>query len=159
VQAFVALFFETFSELKGRPLHFAGESYGGRYIPLFAASILDHNSKAVAGGHTPINLQSVMIGNGLTDELTAIPTYYDQACTNVSGAPTGPVLDIHTCALMQSYVPRCQSWLNKACLETHDVTSCEAAQEYCSDKFMGPFMQALWNPVREQVLGALRFSC
>lgn len=53
---------------------------------------------------TPINLQSVMIGNGLTDVLTAIPTYYDQACTNISGAPTGPVLDIHTCANMQSYV-------------------------------------------------------
>ena len=45
-----------------------------------------------------------MIGNGLTDEITAIPTYYAQACTNVSGAPSGPVLGIHTCAEMQSYV-------------------------------------------------------
>jgi len=80
------------------------QSYGGRYIPLFAGAILDHNSKAVAGGMTPINLQSVMIGNGLTDVLTAMPTYYDQACTNISGAPFGPVLDIHTCAEMQSYV-------------------------------------------------------
>lgn len=84
--------------------HWPLQSYGGRYIPLFAGAILDHNSKAVAGGMTPINLQSVMIGNGLTDVLTAIPTYYDQACTNISGAPTGPVLDIHTCAEMQSYV-------------------------------------------------------
>lgn len=30
VQAFISIFFETFSEFKGRKLHLAGESYGGR---------------------------------------------------------------------------------------------------------------------------------
>jgi carboxypeptidase C (cathepsin A) len=94
VQQFLSIFFETF-DLKGRPFHIAGEvrpasgahrfalklswqSYGGRYIPLFAGTIVDENRKAVAGGHTPINLKSVLIGNGLTDEITAIPTYYNQ---------------------------------------------------------------------------------
>lgn len=28
VQAFVTIFFETFNQFKGRPLHLAGESYG-----------------------------------------------------------------------------------------------------------------------------------
>jgi len=146
VQAFVTLFFETFSDLKGRPFHFAGESYGGRYIPLFAASIIDHNAKAIAGGMTPINFKGVLIGNGLTDEITTIPTYYTQACTNISGSPTGPVLDIHTCAQMQSFIPRCEAWLKEACTDSHDVISCRAAQDFCSEKFMGPYSAALWNP-------------
>lgn len=43
-----------------------GESYGGRYLPVFASAVYDHNAKIVAEGRTPINLKSVMIGNGGT---------------------------------------------------------------------------------------------
>jgi cathepsin A (carboxypeptidase C) len=34
---------------------------------LFASAVHDGNSKLIAKGKTPINLQSVMIGNGITD--------------------------------------------------------------------------------------------
>ena len=34
----------------------------GRYIPVFASEIYDQNAKLVEAGMTPINLQSVMIG-------------------------------------------------------------------------------------------------
>jgi cathepsin A (carboxypeptidase C) len=30
IQAFIAIFFATFKEFEGRPLHLSGESYGGR---------------------------------------------------------------------------------------------------------------------------------
>lgn len=33
VQDFIALFFETFTEYKGRPFHISGESYGVRQRP------------------------------------------------------------------------------------------------------------------------------
>jgi carboxypeptidase C (cathepsin A) len=43
----------------------AGESYGGRYIPVFASAVYDQNAKLVEAGMTPINLTSIMIGEPL----------------------------------------------------------------------------------------------
>ncbi|KAF9240284.1 Alpha/Beta hydrolase protein [Melanogaster broomeanus] len=87
IAAFVAIFFENFSQFKGRPFHMAGESYGGRYLPVFAAEIYDQNAKLVEAGSTPINLQSVMIGNGMTDYYTMTPSYIDMQCTAISVFP------------------------------------------------------------------------
>lgn len=98
VAAFVSLWFETFSEYKGRPFHMTGESYGvspllrwappssssrccrpsyfadlfsqGRYLPIFASAVADSNRFAAARNVTPVNLQSVAIGNGWTDSAT-----------------------------------------------------------------------------------------
>lgn len=39
VAAFVYIFHEAFSEFKGRPFHMAGESYAGRYLPVFASEV------------------------------------------------------------------------------------------------------------------------
>lgn len=44
----------------------AGESYGGRYLPVFASAVHDNNKKLIANKKEPINLKSVMIGNGIT---------------------------------------------------------------------------------------------
>lgn len=62
IAAFVAIFFESFIKFKGRPFHMAGESYGGRYIPLFAAEVYEQNPKLSDAGLTPINLKSIIIG-------------------------------------------------------------------------------------------------
>jgi cathepsin A (carboxypeptidase C) len=88
-------FFEAFKEFEGREFHMAGESYGvsrvesclslalgcagfvtpsilmhtcqGRYLPLFASAVVDGNKALIKEKKTPINLQSVLIGNGITD--------------------------------------------------------------------------------------------
>lgn len=39
----------------------------GRYLPLFASAVSDGNLKLKKHGKAEINLQSVMIGNGITD--------------------------------------------------------------------------------------------
>lgn len=44
----------------------AGESYGGRYIPVFAAAVYDQNAALVKAGLEPINLKSIMIGSLFT---------------------------------------------------------------------------------------------
>lgn len=62
IAAFVAIFFENFAKFKGRPFHMAGESYGGRYIPVFASEVYEQNSKMLEAGLTPINLKSIIIG-------------------------------------------------------------------------------------------------
>lgn len=58
-----ATFFEHFSELKGREFHMAGESYGGRYIPLFASAVHDLNPRLEKAGFAPVNLSSILIGD------------------------------------------------------------------------------------------------
>lgn len=89
IAAFVAIFMETF--VRGKrysahgladatvglldkhehvKFHLAGESYGGRYIPVFAAEVVDMNPRLEKVGITPVPLESVMIGNGLTDFAT-----------------------------------------------------------------------------------------
>lgn len=92
VAAFVAIFMETFirgkrfSHVDGKltrtkdkhekvNFHLAGESYGGRYLPVFAAEVLDMNPKLKKVGIEPIPLKSVMIGNGLTDFATCVDLF------------------------------------------------------------------------------------
>lgn len=65
----------------------------GRYIPLFAAEILDHNAKAIAGGLTPINLQSIAIGNGMINAGEMFPTLWDVGCTSVVIEPFMSIAD------------------------------------------------------------------
>jgi carboxypeptidase C (cathepsin A) len=81
------VFFEHFSELKGNAFHMSGESYGGRYIPLFASAVHDLNPRLVKAGFDAVNLSSVLIGNGMTDFATMVPSYFDMQCTPASVAP------------------------------------------------------------------------
>ncbi|KAA1475365.1 alpha/beta-hydrolase [Dentipellis sp. KUC8613] len=143
IAAFVALFFENFPSFKGRAFHMAGESYGGRYVPLFASAVYDQNAALVAAGLTPINLTSAMIGNGLTDHLTSLISYFDMTCTPAS---VPPVLDISTCTRMKKAVPRCEKWVTKACIDQFDHMNCEAAAEFCSNEFFAPFTASGLNP-------------
>lgn len=86
IAAFFAIFFENFTQFKGRALHMASESHGvrlvlfltriklmrkpkGRYIPVFTAEIYDQNAMLTAAGITPINLESIMIGNCMYQKL------------------------------------------------------------------------------------------
>ncbi|KAJ6593553.1 serine carboxypeptidase [Mycena capillaripes] len=141
--AFVFIFFEHFSKFKGRPFHMAGESYGGRYIPVFAAEVYDQNAKLVEAGFTPINLNSVMIGNGITDFYHQLSSVYDMQCTSAS---VPPIMDIATCVQMKQMIPRCQKWLKKSCLDHFDQIDCGAAMNFCEGQLEGPFWSTGVNP-------------
>ncbi|KAH9843002.1 Alpha/Beta hydrolase protein [Rhodofomes roseus] len=101
IAAFAAIFFEHFKKFTGRPFHMAGESFGGRYVPLFAAAVLDQNARLVEYGIPPVNLASVMIGNGLTNYLDMLQSYYDIMCTPAS---LPPVETISACVRMKQAV-------------------------------------------------------
>ncbi|KAF9527913.1 serine carboxypeptidase [Crepidotus variabilis] len=143
IAAFVAIFFENFSQFKGRSFHMAGESYGGRYVPVFAAAVYDQNSKLVEAGCTPINLKSIMIGNGVTDFASLYDGYYQMTCT---GASVPPFLDIQSCVDMKLSLPRCQAWLQSSCIEQFDKINCGAATMFCDAAFNVPFFSAGKNP-------------
>ncbi|GJJ07710.1 hypothetical protein Clacol_001915 [Clathrus columnatus] len=51
-----AIFFDTFKQFQGRKFHLSGESYGGKYLPVFAAEIYDQERKRTEG--VPINLRA-----------------------------------------------------------------------------------------------------
>ncbi|KAF7338843.1 Carboxypeptidase [Mycena sanguinolenta] len=142
IAAFVAIFFAHFSKFQGRGFHLSGESYGGRYLPVFAAEIYDQNPRLIKAGIPPINLTSVMIGNGMTDTPTLIPTWYEMQC---SAASLPPVQDIKTCVAMKAIVPRCKKWMKESCQDQFDLINCNAALSFCSESIMTPYRNTGFN--------------
>jgi len=61
---FLEGWFELFPEFKGREFHIIAESYGGHYAPSIAYKIIN-----TPGSSSFLNLQSVSIGNGMTDPI------------------------------------------------------------------------------------------
>ncbi|KAK7036761.1 hypothetical protein VNI00_011427 [Paramarasmius palmivorus] len=158
IAAFVAIFFENFSQFRGRPLHMAGESYGGRYVPLFASAVYDQNSALINAGLAPINLTSIMIGNGTPHLFHKLLAFYDMSCTTAS---LPPVLDISTCVAMKQLVPRCRKWMKESCIDQFDAINCNAAVKFCEESFTSPFWKTGKNPYNLNQLceGGLEVLC
>ncbi len=134
VYALLTLFFKQFPEYAHQDFHIAGESYGGHYLPIFTAEILSHRKRN-------INLKSIMIGNGLTDELVQYPYYRPMACGE-GGWPA--VLDEPQCRAMDNALPRCLS-LIESCYKTESVWSCVPAAVYCNNALLGPYQRTGQN--------------
>ncbi|XP_006459735.1 hypothetical protein AGABI2DRAFT_202104 [Agaricus bisporus var. bisporus H97] len=132
VQAFISIFFETFSQFTGRRLHLAGESYGGRYLPVFASEIYDQNQIAVSEGRPGLNLKSVLIGNGITDISTLYLGRYEVECGRAS--LDVPFQSISACVRMKMSLPRCQERLYKGCIDRFDAIDCRAAVDFCDNE-------------------------
>ncbi|CAK5278138.1 unnamed protein product [Mycena citricolor] len=146
VHAFISLFFEAFPQFEGRALHLSGESYAGRYLPVFASEIYDQNRQ----GHSNINLQSVIIGNGITDISTLYPGRYEIECG--TAALEVPFQSIGTCVRMKAAVslisnltpapsslttyqlPRCQQRMKESCIDRFDAIDCQAAVSFCDSQ-------------------------
>jgi cathepsin A (carboxypeptidase C) len=134
VYALLTLFFKQFPEYAKQPFHISGESYAGHYIPVFAAEILSHKKRN-------INLQSVLIGNGLTDGYTQYEYYRPMACGD-GGWPA--VLNEQECTAMDNALPRCQS-LIESCYKSESVWSCVPASIYCNNALIGAYQRTGQN--------------
>ncbi|CCM00613.1 uncharacterized protein FIBRA_02649 [Fibroporia radiculosa] len=141
--AFTAIFFEHFSQFKGRAFHVGGASYGGRYIPVFASEVYDQNARLIEAGLTPINLTSILIGNGCTDPATMTASYYDMACRPM---PVDPILDISTCVRMKQAVGRCEKMMKESCVDKFEAIGCQAASVFCGAEIEAPFDASGYNP-------------
>ncbi|KAF9242675.1 serine carboxypeptidase [Melanogaster broomeanus] len=129
------------SQFKGRPFHMAGESYGGRYLPVFAAEVYDQNAKLVEAGLTPINLQSSRIGNGMTDYYTMTPAYVDMQCTAAVCVPDFE----HQQAVLYSCLDA-RNGPVESCIDQYDAMNCGAARDFCSNELEQPFFETGMNP-------------
>ncbi|KAI0635406.1 serine carboxypeptidase [Trametes polyzona] len=160
IAAFVVMFFEHFTKFKGRALHLAGESYAGRYLPVFASAIYDQNAALVEAGITPVNLSSVMIGNGGTEWTTLFSSWYDARCADPIFPP---VDDIATCVYLKQLVPRCIKRVKESCIDTLDRIDCAAASAFCWEGLGGVDLGD--NPTRNPYdrarpcVGISQFEC
>jgi len=142
VAAFTAIFFEHFSKFKGRGYHLAGESYGGRYIPVYATAIHEQNAKLIEAGLTPIHLKSVMIGNGCTDQVNMMQSYYNMQCENKSQPPVSSISD---CVHLKLIRNRCEKRLPEVCYDTTDAIDCMSTFLYCWEAMVEPYTNAGYN--------------
>lgn len=136
VQALLSLFFHQFPEYAHQDFHLVGESYGGHYVPAFAAEILSHT-------YTNINLKSAVVGNGLSDNLRQYPSYKPYACDGAGGY--APVIKPEQCASMERALPRCE-YLIKRCYETQSRWLCLPAFIYCQQSQVIPYTNTGMNP-------------
>ncbi|KAG8843417.1 hypothetical protein FRB96_004050 [Tulasnella sp. 330] len=132
IYAFIFLFMENFSEFKGREVHLSGESYGGRYLPLFATEIVDSNAIAVKAGYEPINLKQ-------------LDSWVDMQCANAS-YPGPPVQGIANCVRMRTTLPRCKAMLKAECVDRFDLIGCTAANDFCTAEYVRPYTALGLNP-------------
>lgn len=141
IYALLSLFFHDFPEYSTQPFHISGESYAGHYIPVFAHEILSHKNRN-------INLQSIAIGNGLTDPYTQYAEYRPMACGE---GGYKAVLSPSECESMDNALPRCQSLIS-GCYESESAWTCVPSAIYCNNALIGPFQRTGYNvyDVREK---------
>ncbi|OCH92466.1 serine carboxypeptidase [Obba rivulosa] len=142
IAVFSAIFFEHFTKFKGRGYHLAGESYAGRYLPVFATEILKLNPWLLEAGLTPINLESIMIGNGCTHMPSMVSSKYDMQCKNIS---VPPIQDISTCVRLKQIRDRCKT-LMRSCDEEFNVISCKAVFQFCDNSLEDAYLATGYNP-------------
>lgn len=145
VYAFLELFLTRFPEYSKQPFHIAAESYGGIYAPNIASVIHNENQKLpfTSTGLVKINLESVVIGNGLTDSYTqfaSVPEYLCEGPYPIFDDPSGP-----ECTSLRSKVPTCQR-LIKACHTFKSRFVCVPAELYCNAQLYGPVQSSGLNP-------------
>ncbi|KAG0238983.1 hypothetical protein BGW41_007999 [Actinomortierella wolfii] len=155
VYALLQVFFKEFPEYQRLDFHVAGESYAGHYIPAIGAEINEQNKRMAtpalrAPGVQHINLESLLIGNGLTDPKTQYEFYPEMACRN----SYGPVLSESQCQQMENAYPACAD-LIQACYDTDSVFRCLPAAAYCNKEMISPYQMSGQNPydVREKCQG------
>ncbi|KAK0191487.1 peptidase S10 serine carboxypeptidase [Armillaria mellea] len=134
VHAFITIFFETFKQFSGRSASSLWRVVWGsvRYLPVFASEIYDQNQIAKADGHPTLNLQSVLIGNGITDISTLYPGRYEIECGTAGSRRSFQSISI--CVRMKTALPRCQSAMLEGCIEQFDLINCKAAVNFCDNE-------------------------
>lgn len=131
VYAFLQLFLQRFPRYAAAPLHVAGSSWGGHFVPHVGALVHAQNGRlahAPRRGQLRVNLASLVLANGLTEPASQLETVPDYLC---GGAPYPPFAPSDPkCALWRASVPPCTS-LIRACYRHPNNATCGAATAYC----------------------------
>ncbi|OGM47807.1 hypothetical protein ABOM_003342 [Aspergillus bombycis] len=156
--AFIANFMHDLPQYSHQPFYVAGESYGGSYVPGIANKIHEKNKeisaqapRAGAAGQM-INLQGVLIGNGLFQTAVQRPGFVDLGCTPGIVGPM-PLLNDTLCQEMRDSWPRCKALMARCALGHYkDRDICRESDEYCVAHFASMINRIGRNPydIRER---------
>ncbi|RCI01730.1 hypothetical protein CU098_002756, partial [Rhizopus stolonifer] len=140
----IHLFYEAFPKYKQLPFHIFGESFAGRYIPIFADYIAKRNQNST----NLIPLESVGIGNGWTNPLLQMKSNSEMACNS----SYGQLLPTSICERMRRNYNVCARYI-EACYASDTTEDCTAADRYCSRN-----IDALFNRSGRNVYDVRRIS-
>ncbi|APA10658.1 hypothetical protein SS1G_12499 [Sclerotinia sclerotiorum 1980 UF-70] len=126
-------FMGAFPEYSRNGFHFATESYGGHYGPIYNEYIETQNAKNISGA-LQISLESVLIGNGWYDPLIQYQAYYN---FTVSPGNTYDYSPFNTTVEAQLYnnlygAGNCIDQV-KDCAARGINEICAAADNFCAD--------------------------
>ncbi|KAG0258674.1 hypothetical protein DFQ27_004507 [Actinomortierella ambigua] len=146
VYALLQIFFAEFPKYHRLDFHLAGESYGGHYVPAIGHMIhtmnkyvypsmspLPSSSSSSSGPRGPghllhINLESLLIGNGLTDARLQYPLYPEMAINNTYA----PIVTESEYEEMKRHLPACIAMIER-CYATESPLLCVPAELYCGN--------------------------
>ncbi|KAG1631373.1 hypothetical protein G6F44_011043 [Rhizopus delemar] len=126
----IQLFYEAFPQYSQLPFHLFGESFAGRYIPVYSDYIVKRNKQEVL----KIPLESIGIGNGWINPLIQFQYGSTMACNS----SYGNLLSQRACDRMKKAYVTCSS-LVKKCYEKDNALSCVRADNYCTNNIDGVF--------------------
>lgn len=135
-QFFLNVFFhDLFPSFAKLPMHIAGESYGGHFVPTYVQHILqsrDFNSRDAFQG----NISSLIFVNALMDMTATIVGSYELLCTGFRGQ----VLNETACQYMADHLPECER-LGGLCRLVGGHEVCQSALDYCMSTVAMPFIE------------------
>ncbi|GJE85305.1 peptidase S10 serine carboxypeptidase [Phanerochaete sordida] len=125
--AFLQLFLQRFPRYARLPLHIAGESFGGHFVPHIGAFVAAQNA-GTSTGRIPVRLASLVLANGLSEPASQFATSADYLC---GGGPYPPFAhDDRRCVAWRAATPPCVRMI-ETCYAYENNATCGAATAYC----------------------------
>ncbi|ETS85613.1 hypothetical protein PFICI_03638 [Pestalotiopsis fici W106-1] len=123
-------FNDLFPELKQRPLHFAGESFGGQYLPVYASMARRR-------------FASLILVNALVDFSDSTLGYFHHFCSEskADGPMSTRSFNETACLALAAGYSTCEKY-GSLCGLTYDVELCQTAFDKCL-----PMMEAIYTQV------------
>lgn len=142
VYTFLQLFLTRFPEYASAPLHLAGESFGGHFVPHIATHIHEANLRMVyapRAGQIYLDIKTLTLVNALTEPRSQLGSMADYVC---GGAPY-PLFQPNSprCRILRAETPVCMRLID-ACYKFDNTASCAAANAYCYPTLFSPFLGA-----------------
>ncbi|KAK3196023.1 hypothetical protein K4F52_000891 [Lecanicillium sp. MT-2017a] len=132
LQEFLRLFFaNVFPERAHLPIHFAGESYGGHYVPVTVKHILDSREWKSADAFWG-NITSMILVNSIVHRLQSSIGHYELMCTDYRGKLWNDTV----CERLASGLPTVEE-MNSACEVSADGRTCGAMEDLCMKLSLG----------------------
>lgn len=133
---FLDSFFEEFPELEGRPIHFAGESFGGKYVPVYVSMMRRE-------------FASIILIDALIDMPDTILGLYGHLCALPKLSRSPAKLNETACKAMGQDYPLCAK-MSDLCKSTYDLDVCRTAVATCMETVGRWYLHEVqhngWNP-------------